>query len=353
MRTYIILLLVLVTSCKSQEMPVQELKPTPVHADKPVTSNVPVYIETLGTLYPAVSVDVRPRLNGIISHVHVKEGEWVEEGKALFQLDSKPYLVKVQQAKAQVASSKVQETAASKKMARFKTLADKNLISQNEWEQIETALLQAQAQVELDLARLKEASLDLEYCTVLAQKSGRLGRIDIHPGHLVSHEAPLAQIVSIDPIMVEFYVTEKEFSRFSHETNVVHIHRLSDAQKQYAGSLCFTDNTFDVSTGQILLRAKVENKNLEIRPGMGVKVKIPVATVTDAILVPQKAVKHNQFGAFLYVVQPDNTVLMRQVQLGGEHEHMFIIQSGLDKEELIITEGHQKVNVGSKVEIVT
>ena len=184
MRAIFLLLALLCTSCKTTEPappPLVEPTPTPVYASVPEVSDVPLYIEALGHLHPIARVDVRARLNGRVSAIHVKEGQWVEEGMKLFELDSKPFAIKVEQATAQVADSKARYAAASKKQLRFKTLADKELISQNEWEQIETECLQAKAQAAIDLARLKEAKLDLEYCTICSQKAGRVGRVDIHP----------------------------------------------------------------------------------------------------------------------------------------------------------------------------
>lgn len=355
MRIVFLLLMLLVSSCKStsEQVSLQEPAATPIYAAKPQVADVPVYVEALGSLHPAALVDVRARLNGIVSAVHVQEGQWVDEGIKLFELDAKPFAIKLEQAQAQAASAKARYSAAAKKLERFKTLATKNLISQNEWEQIETDCLQAKAEVALTAARLKEASLDLEYCTIVATKSGRVGTIDIHPGHLVSNSqvAPLAQIVSMDPIVVEFAVTEKDFCKLNHSAKELELTLLSSPEKTYKGTLCFTDNHFDAASGLILLRAKIANSEYQLRPGMSVKVKIPVGIIAQALLVPQKAVKHNQFGAFVYTVHEDGTAGLHQVQVAGSYGECLIVTQGLTADQTVITEGHQRVGVGSKVEV--
>lgn len=354
MRYVVLILALLATGCKSSSEPsIQAPAPTPVYAEKPQMADVPLYVEALGSLRASTLVDVRPRLTGIVSQVHVHEGQWVEEGMSLFQIDPKPYAIKVQQVTARLGSAKARLHAAQNKHERFKTLADKNLISQNEWEQIETEVLQAKAEVELDVAILKEAKLELEYCTICAHKSGRVGTVDIHPGHLVAHTQaePLVQIATMDPIVAEFALTEKEFCQLSDETKDTELTTLSAPETSYQGKLSFTDNHFDETSGLILLRAKIANPEYRLRPGMSVKVRIPVGIIKGALLVPQKAIKHNEFGAFVYVVQEDSSVALSQVQTAGEFGQMLIIQSGLTPDDVVITEGHQKAAPGSKVEI--
>lgn len=354
MRYVVLILVLLATGCKSApSQTMQAPAPTPVHAAKPQISDVPLYVEALGTLRASTLVDVRPRLTGIVSQVHVHEGQWVEEGMSLFQIDSKPHAIKVQQVTAQLAGAKARLHAAQNKHERFKTLADKNLISQNEWEQIETEVLQAKAEVELDVALLKEANLDLEYCSISAHKAGRVGTVDIHPGHLVTHTQPepLVQIATMDPVVAEFAVTEKEFCQLSDEAKDIELSTLSAPENTYQGKLSFTDNHFDATSGLILLKANVANPEYRLRPGMSVKVRIPVGIIEGALLVPQKAIKHNEFGAFVYVVKPDTSVALCQVQTAGELGQMLIIKSGLTADDIVITEGHQKAAPGSKVEV--
>lgn len=354
MRYLLFVLMVLLTACRgSSDAAPQMPRPTPVYAEKPQIADVPLYVEALGTLRASALVDVRARLTGIVSEVSVREGQWVEEGMTLFTIDSKPHAIKLQQAEARLYGAKARLDACRKKHERFKTLADKSLISQNEWEQIETEVLQAKAEVALDTALCKEASLDLEYCTICAHKSGRVGAVEIHPGHLVSQsqQQPLVQIATMDPIVAEFSVTEKEFCQLSEEAKFLELATLSSPEKSYTGQLSFTDNHFQENSGLILLKAHVANPQYHLRPGMSVKVRIPVGVMKEAVLVPQKAVKHNEFGAFVYVVQQDNTVALCQVQTAGEFGQLLIIKSGLTADDVVITEGHQRAAPGSKVEI--
>lgn len=348
------LLACILASCSSsQEAQKPEGALVPVFASTPTIADVPVYVESLGTLRPTAFVEVRSRINGMLTHVHVQDGQWVEEGMCLFQVDSRQHEIKVQACQAQVASDRATLAAALKKQERFKTLADKSLISQNEWDQIETDVFKAKANLDLAQTKLKEAHLDLEHCQICAKKAGRVGKVDIHPGHIVdqAQETPLACISCMDPLFVEFSVTEKEFCQLTNKAKEFEIALLSSPETLYKGTLSFTDNHFDDTTGQILLRGKIANEQYKLRPGMSVRVRVPVGTLSNAMLICQRAVKYNQFGAFVLVVQQDGTVALRQVHVGAEYGNDVIITDGLKPDDVIITEGHQRAIPGTKVEI--
>lgn len=354
MRYLFVLLLLLAVSCqKQQEATTFEPAKVPVKAEKPTRQDVPVYVEALGSLHPAASIMVRAQVAGTITHIAVKEGECVEEGRLLFQIDPKPYNIAYNQVQAELASSKARLRAAIKKAARYEKLKDKKLISQNEWDQIETEVDQARAEVALQKSRLQKADLEREYTCIRAPRGGRVGKLQAHVGHLVSlQDAALTEIMSVDTLVAQFHVTEREFTKCSDKIDQVELMLLSHPEKCFSGAFSFCDNSFDRTTGQILLCARVENSDFSLRPGMSVKVKIPVEVMKESLLVPQRAVKHNQFGAYVFVVQEDETVQIRQVILKGEHGSSFVVESGLTADDVVVTEGHQKVAVGTKVDVV-
>ncbi len=347
--------MLIVTSCSSaQKEQQQEVPLVPVRVAKPTVADVPLYVEALGTLKPHAQIDVRARLEGVISKVHVQEGQWVEEADLLFELDPREYAIRIQALEATIALDRASHAVQQKKKERFQNLSDKNLISQNEWDQIETDLLRHQANIDLNLAKIEEAKLDLERCTICAIKAGRVGKVDIHPGHLVEKgtEAPLVQISCMDPLVVSFSLTEKEFGTLLPDTKAIEVHLLTAQGTKVPAELSFTDNHFDESSGQITMHARVQNPELTLRPGMAVRVKIPVEVLKGTILVSQKAVKYNQFGAYVMLVQPDNSVTLKQVQLGPDYGDTVVVTSGLTEEDVVITEGHGRAMAGAKVEVV-
>jgi multidrug efflux system membrane fusion protein len=345
----------LACSCSSSKETPTAFTPAavPVYAAKPRVEDVPLYIEALGHLKPSSHIQVRSRVDGVLHAVHAKEGEWVEAGDLLFEIESKPHQNKVDECMAEVSKSLAARKAAKNRHERFYTLAEKKLISQNEWDQIVTDLEQARADVALAKVRLNDAKLNLEYCQVVAHRAGRVGKVDVHPGQLISYgqELPLVELAAMNPLIVEFTLVEQDFVALPAELKKFEIRLLAAPDEVYPATLSFSDNNFDVKTGQIVLRAHVENPEFLLRPGMSVKVNLPVGMHSQAVVVPQKAVKYNDFGAYVFLVQPDNTVAMKQLELIGEFGADILVREGLTLDDVVITEGHQKVAPGATVEI--
>jgi len=344
----------LLVGCRSEESaPSQEIPSIPVIAAIPVVQDFTVYLESIGTLHPAVLMEVKPQTNGTLSAVMVKEGQNVQQGDLLFQIDPLPYAIKVQEAEAQLAMDQAGFQAVQKKMARFKSLVERDLVAQTEWDELQAQQQKAQAAVDLDTARLSFAQLELDRCTLRAPVSGRIGKLDAHPGLLVAsgQTTPLATIASMDPLLVEFTVTEKEFSALPTNDLVVDLHALCASEQCTKGTVTFFDNHFDAQTGQLLIRGSVENPEYALRPGQTVRVRIPITTTPNAIFIPQKAIRYNQQGPYVYVINEDLTVAVRQLTLGKEQGTDQIVLEGLQPHEQIILDGHLRLSPGSKVEI--
>lgn len=383
MRTKSLLILssLFLVACESKpEARKEETIPIPVLAVTPQVKNIPIYIEAIGTLQPAIYMEVHPEISGTLMGVMVKEGQWVEEGTPLFHIDPSHYEIKVQEAEAQVAMDQASLLLVEKKQNRFQQLVKKDLLAKAEWDEIEAQVAKAQASLRLDEARLNAARIYLKQCTMKAPISGRLGKLDANPGLSVSsgQKIPLATISKMDPLIVEFFVTESEFpsllrgymeiqvasdlSQSIGDELAIEITPLSSSEAHYHGKISFLDNHFDARTGLILVRGKIPNPDFAIRrcleiqdaslrPGQSVRVRIPIAIMSNAKLIPQKAVRFNQQGPFIYVVQKDNTVGFRQLLLGKEEGLDVIVLEGLDLSEPVITDGHLRLAPGLKVEI--
>lgn len=353
-RLLALLACLLVTACGQQQSPQGgEMPAVPVLAAVPEIRDVPIHVQAIGTLHPSVFIEIRPQVSGTLSKVMVAEGQWVKKGAPLLSINPKPYAVKVQEAEAQVAIDKAALDSIQKKLERFKTLADKDIISKLEWDELETEEAKARATLDADRARLEGAKLDLERCVAVSPIDGRVGKLDAHPGQLYTsgQAAPLATIAKMDPLIVEFAATEKEFASMQKNSKSIEIYPLCSPESCATGTITFIDNHFDGKTGLILIRGKVSNPDHKLRPGQSLKVLVPVGMEPKAMLIPQKAVKQNQNGPFVYVVQPDGTVGFRQVTLGREQGQDVMILEGLAPEEPVITDGHLRLSPGLKVEI--
>jgi multidrug efflux system membrane fusion protein len=355
MKTTLLIFLsaVFLTGCESkQESSQTEAPPIPVLATAPVIKDIPVYVESIGTLSPSIFMEVLPRVEGAVTEVLVSEGDWVKNETPLFKIDSRPYAIKLQEAEAQLAMDKASSQAAQKKYQRFKQLAQKDLVAQTEWDELESQLEITFANIELDEARVNAAKLELERCTICSPVEGRVGKLDVHPGLLVSPgQKPLATVVKMDPLIVEFTVTEKEYPKVPREKLEFEIQSLCSKEVCNKGVVTFMDNHFDSKTGLLLVRGKISNPEYAWRPGQSIRVRFPIGVNSDAKLIPQKSIRYNQSGPYVYAVQQDKTIAFRQVILGTETGSDVIVLEGLNPSEPIITDGHLRLSPGIKVEI--
>lgn len=346
--------LFLLNGCSFNEELVPEESPAvSVLAVFPEERDIPVYLEAIASLRASISAEIRPRINGTIDEIFVAEGQWVKTGDPLFKIEAASYEIKVKESLAKLQMDAATLKAAEKKRERYRSLADKDLVSQAEWDELEAAVEKAKAVVIADEASVQTASLDLSFCTLNACIDGYVGRLDVHPGLVVtsSQAAPLATIAKLDPLLVEFMISDKEYALVSPDKKEVEIICLHSLQCLEKGHITFVDNHYDSQSGLILIRGKVPNERNELRPGQSVKVRLQIDTVNNAFLIPQKAVKYNQEGPYVYVVDAANIVRRQKIQVGAIQESQIVVQEGLIASEQVITDGHMRIYPGSKVEI--
>lgn len=354
-RFHIILTAVLtfcLVACETkQEIAPASAPAVPVKTVQPTVKDITVYVDSIGTLAPTVLMEVHPQISGTLTDVLVTEGQWVELGAPLFKIDSKSYSIKVQEAEAQLEMDRVSLHAAERKLARLKPLAEKDLISRAEWEEQEAELKKSEAAIALDLSRLENAKMDLDECTIVARTAGRVGKCDAHHGLLVAKDTSLATIAQLDPLRVEFTLTEKEFFKLPKDNLQMEIKPLCASAECKKGEITFLDTHFDSATGQMMVRGKIQNADNAWRPGQSVQVRIPIAITQNTILVPQKAIRYNQEGPYVYVVQEDQTIALRQLILGDEEGLDQVVKEGIASTEPLIVDGHLRLSPGIKVEV--
>lgn len=346
----------LLVGCSSQQQTaVKEPPAIPVIVTTPTIKDITDNLESIGTLQLSEYLDIRPQVSGKLIEVIIDEGQMVKKGDPLFKIDPLLYEIKVHEAEAQFAMNNADLKAVQKKMSRYKDLADRDLVAQTQWDELKAQLQKAQAATDLDAARLKFAQLELENCAINSPLDGHVGKFDVTAGLLIAagQASPLVTISKLDPLIVEFTVTEKEFPLLPKDTIPITIQPLCSKSpaESSAGIVTFLDNHFDSKTGLLLIRGKVKNPDYALRPGQSVKVQVPVAMTPNAKLIPQKAIRYNQQGPYIYVVNEDMTVAIRQLVLGKEEGKDQIVLEGVEPHERIILEGHLRLSPGLKVEI--
>jgi multidrug efflux system membrane fusion protein len=345
-----LVLAALLTGCEAQSDSTAALPPPPaVDVAEVLEEPVTLWDSFTGRVESPATVDLRPRVTGYITEVAFKEGQLVEEGDLLFQIDPRPYQARVEAARADLAMVESQLELARSEAGRAKTLWESRAISREEFDQRQSALASALAGVASAQAALDIAELDLCFTRVTAPVSGRTGRALVTRGNLANaDQSLLTTLVSMDPLYVYFEADEKAAADVQRlladgEFPAVRVSMGADNQHQYLGLLDFIDNRLNPGTGTLQYRAVLDNPGGMIRPGQFARVEMPVAELESALLVQRKAVLADQDRRYVYVVDENNRATPRHIISGPQVGDLLIIEEGLNQGELIIINGVQKV----------
>lgn len=345
-----IALTVLLSGCEAQSDEAMAMPPPPeVDVAEVVVEPVTLWESFTGRVASPETVDLRPRVSGYIDEVAFEEGELVQAGDLLFQIDPRPYKAREQAARAELALANSQLELARSEAGRAKTLLESRAISREEYDQRNAALMSARARVQAAQAALDTAELDLQYTRVTAPVSGRAGRALVTRGNLANaDQSLLTTVVSVDPVHVYFEADEK--SAFNSQqllangqSRNVRISLGDEGSRQYQGELDFVDNHLNPGTGTLQYRAVLNNPDGLIRPGQFARVEMPVAELDRALLVNRKAVLTDQDRRYVYVVDENNRVAPRHVTTGRQVDDLLVIRDGLNSGDLVIINGVQKV----------
>lgn len=348
----IVALLLLLIACEKTSTPSAN-PPTaiPVLGVQPATSDISLDLETIGTLRAIATIPIYPEMDGRLQEVLIAEGQWVKAGTPLFKIDPQNITLKMNEAKAQIAIDEAAFAEAERKLARYNRLRDRAIISESEWDRHQTEVVKASNIVKLDQTRLEMIENDLNCCTIVSPMDGRIGKIEAFAGHLISTKDALTRLLQMDPLLVEFSLTEQEFEKIQGSSHPFTVRPLYNSGNAFMGDITFIDNDFDSKTGQIFIRGKIPNPDLTLRPGQLVQIKVPFEMKKDALSIPQKAVKHNANGPYVYLLGQDNTAEMRPIAIGEEIGNEVIVIDGVTTSDFVITEGHLRIYPGVKVEV--
>jgi membrane fusion protein (multidrug efflux system) len=320
--------------------------------------DVGLVTELPGRLEASRVAQVRARAAGIVQKRLFIEGSDVKMGQPLFEIDASPYKAAFDSAQASLAKAEANLMQASAQAERYKPLAEAKAISQQDYLNAQAAGKQAEADVAVGKAALQSARINLNYATVTAPISGRIGRSLVTEGALVGQgeATPLALIQQIDPMYVNFTQSAAEVMKLRRAmqdgqlkraggSNAASVRLVLEDGSEYArpGKLLFSDLTVDASTGQITLRAEVPNPGGALLPGLYVRVRLEQAKVGNAITLPQQAVTRSPQGDSVMVVGPDGKVGPRTIKVGNQQGGQWVILDGLKSGEQVMVDGFQKL----------
>ncbi len=394
--------------CAKKSAPPSDPPPVAVNAAKPLVMPIVEWDEYTGRLDAIDSVEIRSRVSGYLQSTHFDEGQVVDQGDLLAIVDPRPFeaelaaaAARYKEAEARVAESEAllkqataeradveaQNVLAQQRLSRAKELSRQNAISQEEVDQRNSELLQSKAATEAANAKIESAragiatataaietsnagvqaaKLNLEYTQIRAPVGGRISRRYITEGNLIEGgnalSTLLTTIVSLDPIHCYFDADEQAFlkyGRLSREgkressrdaKNPVYMQLVDETGFPHVGHMDFVDNQIDPNTGTIRGRAIFPNGDNTLTPGLFAEVRLPGSGRYEAVLIPDAAIGSDQSTKFVFIVNDDNIIDRRAVELGPIVKGLRVIRSGLDGSETIVIGGLQRINVGVTVD---
>jgi membrane fusion protein (multidrug efflux system) len=325
------------------------------------SGSVPLATELPGRVEASRTAQVRARVTGIVQKQLFREGSDVKAGQALFQIDAAPYQAALASAQAALAKAQANQAQAAALVTRYRPLREAKAISEQEFVNAQSAQGQAEADMAAARAAIQTAQLNVGHATVTAPIAGRVGRALVTEGALVSQAeaTQLALIQQTDPVYVNSTQSVADLRRLRQALASgratapasVPVRIVLDDGSELArpGRLLFSDVSVDATSGQVSLRAEVPNSDMQLLPGMYVRVRLAQAQLTQAVLLPQQAVTRSAQGDTVLVVGADNKPAPRPVRIGGSSQGQWIVLEGLQPGERVIAEGFQKMRPGQPV----
>lgn len=353
----------LVSGCGRSEPAAPPAAPK-VTVSTPVVQEVAEWDEYTGRLEAVESVEVRARVSGYLQSVHFRDGQAVKKGDLLFVVDPRPYQAELDRVSAELQLAQARLELAKSDYARAQTLLQFRAISQEEADTRRATERQAQESVEAARAALRATKLNVEFTRITAPISGRIGRKLVTEGNLINGGSTqatlLTTIVSLDPIYAYFEADERSFLKYTRlgqngkspgqGKNPVYLALADEQGFPHKGHTDFVDNRLDPDTGTMRVRAVFANPGLTLTPGLFGRIRLLGTASYEAVLVPDEAVGSDLSQKFVLIVNGDNTVERRSVELGPVVDGLRVIRKGLKAEDHVIVSGLQRAVPGTIVD---
>jgi len=335
-----------------------------VVVSKPLERGVDSRLGFLGQFSAVEQLELRAQVGGTLTGIHFKDGDIVHQGDLLFTIDPRPYEFRLAQAHAQLETANARLVLAGRELHRAEVLAAKAFGTEQTVDQRTADQRTGQAAVDDGKAQIRDAEFDLEHCRITAPFTGRIGTHLVSVGNLIagsrtatSPTTLLTTLVSLDPIYLDFDMSESDFLTFSRDrarlkgglADKVEIALSDETEFARQGTLDFVDNALNRSSGTIHARATVPNSDGLLTPGVFARVRLVVGAAVPALLVPDTAVLPDQSQHIVMTVAPDGTVVPKRVEIGDLHGGLRVIRSGLTPNDQVIIDGIPHAAPGAKV----
>ncbi|WP_299678759.1 efflux RND transporter periplasmic adaptor subunit [uncultured Roseobacter sp.] len=338
-------------------------EPPPVTVANPVVKTIVEDDEFVGRFEARAEVVVRSRVSGYLETVQFDDGSLVDEGQILFTIDPRQFNTALRQAQAQIDVAEATYDFASEQLERAQSLIQNGNIPQSTVDERREAYLAAQGGLEQARAAVELAELDLEYSQIRAPMAGRIDRSQIDPGNLVTaNESVMTSIVSSDPIHFYFDIDERYFLAYARDARArgvslqeggggleVKVTLSDNSIPPQTGVLDFSENRIDQNTGTMRIRAVLDNPDEVLTPGLFGRVNVPGSLPYEGILVPDEAIVADQNRRLVMSVDGEGNVVPLEVRPGPRIDGYRVIRDGLDGSEVIVVEGVVRARPGSVV----
>lgn len=337
--------------------------PVPVITTQATTRDVPVSLLVVGRAEAYESVALKSRVDGQIASVHFTEGQHVQQGAILLQLDPADFTARLRQAEANAARAEALLAKTRSDTARYVALKDRNFVSDEKVNDIRTNEAAAVANLRADKAAVDLVRAQLSYATIRAPFAGVVGARLVFPGSSVkTNDTTLAVVNRVRPLLITFSVPEKHLPRLraamsnsskpengAEKGMKVDVSLPGDKTQRFEGEVRFLDNAVDVASGTILMKAILPNEEEKLTPGQFLNVNLRLDTLSKAVVVPNEAVQQGAEGNFVFVVKDDSSVEVRKVEIAASDAGITAISKGIQTGETVVTDGQLRLTPGAKI----
>jgi len=320
--------------------------------------DIRVIVNALGTVTPIATVTVQTQIDGQLMEVGFTEGQMVKKGDFLAQIDPRPYQLLQAQYEGQLARDQGLLAQAQVDLLRYQKLAEQNSIAHQQYEDQVYIVQQDQGTVKLDQAQVDQQKLNVIYCRIVSPVTGRVGLRLVDPGNYVqtSNSTGIAVVTQLQPITVIFPIPEDDLPDIVPQLNagatfLVSAYDRANVKLLATGRVIALDSQIDTTTGTVKVRAQFDNADYALFPNQFVNAQLLVKTLNNVVTVPTAAIQRGAPGAYVYVVNADNTVSVRPIKLGPTDGPMAAVTSGLSAGERVVVDGTDRLRDGARVTI--
>jgi multidrug efflux system membrane fusion protein len=327
----------------------------PVTVTHAVRRDMPTWLQGLGTVQANYSVQLRPRVDGTLTQVPVKEGQDVKQGDLLAVIDPRPYQAILDSAVAKKQQDQAQMSNAQADLSRYASLVRQDFASRQQLDTQQAMVKQFSAAMLGDDAQIEAAQLNLSFCYITSPFAGRIGLRNVDPGNIVhSAEAtPIISVTQVQPIAVTFTLPQDNLPAImqameKHPLDVV-VYASDNKTQLDRGVLLTPDNTIDTTTGTIKLKAMFTNEHHKLWPGQFVNAALLLGTEANVVAVDATSVQHGPNGLYVYEVGPNNVIAVQPIEVVRQEGDSYVVSSGLEPGAVVVATGQSRLQAGTHV----